>query len=66
MLGDTIRADIDLGFNFRCVNPRPPELEESFRVHWEVELTVIAEADEEEAAARTSSERFSLIRRKND
>jgi len=48
------------------VNPRPPELEESFRVHWEVELTVIAEADEEEAAARTSSERSSLIRRKND
>lgn len=43
--GDAIRAEIELGFDFRCVKPRPPELEASFRVRWEVELTVISDID---------------------
>lgn len=44
--GQTVRAGIDLEFDFRCVNPRPPELEPSLRVFWEVDLEIVAEDDD--------------------
>jgi hypothetical protein len=40
-----IPAVIELEFDFRCVNPRPPELEVSFRVRWEIDFEVIEEED---------------------
>ncbi len=46
--GQKIRADIDLELDFRCVNPRPRELKPSLRVHWEIDLKVISEDEDED------------------
>ena len=43
--GQAVRARIDLAFDFLCVKPRPPELEPSLRVSWEVDLEIVAESD---------------------
>jgi hypothetical protein len=45
----SIRAGIDLEFDFRCVNPRPPELRRSFRVHWEIDFEVVADDEDSES-----------------
>jgi hypothetical protein len=42
----SIRAEIELDFDFRCVNPLPAELEKSFRVLWEIDFEVISEEEE--------------------
>jgi hypothetical protein len=39
----SIPAVIDLAFDFRCVNPRPPELEALFQVQWDIEFAVVPE-----------------------
>lgn len=46
--GQKLRADIDLELDFRCVNPRPRELKPSLRVHWEIDLKVISEDEDED------------------
>jgi hypothetical protein len=37
----TIQALIELELDFRCVKPRPPELESSLRVSWVIDFEVI-------------------------
>jgi hypothetical protein len=46
LLGRAIRVGIELEFDFRCVKPRPPELEPVLRVHWEIDLVVIEEDED--------------------
>jgi hypothetical protein len=45
--GRALRAEIDLGLDFRCVNPLPPELGASLRVHWKIDLKVLEEDEDD-------------------
>lgn len=44
---NSIPGEIELEFDFRYVKPRPPELEPSFRVCWNIDFRVITEGETE-------------------
>lgn len=43
---DSISAQIELEFDFRYVKPRPPEMERTVRVVWDMEFQIIETPDE--------------------
>jgi hypothetical protein len=45
--GRAIRAALDLEIDLSCVNPRPPELGALLKEHWEIDLEIVTEDDDE-------------------